>query len=419
MWRSLLKKLWEVFEEPPEFLKDFFIKWILPFVTGLGGSSFWKENWIIATIVIAVIVGAIIWALLWYFRKKPTSALLGREKETKRLVNRIRTGQSGVIIGIFGQERTEMLSSLREKNLYGREADNLIFSKIEILGLEPDCTPEQFWKQALEPLREHIFQTNHNQALKRIFSDCQAKDLSQDCLDKLFEEVNQAQLRIVLLLDRFHDILNKPNLNQITFLAKLRSLSASQYPSPLCLVMTAHESLGKLHQRITQELGHSTSPFFNFMDVGEITLGALSESEQDSVLKQLKLPKKARQFIKHEVGLHPYFLRIATHRLKEAYEAQEANPFDVTKQNFNRQCKTLLDDMLSTWTSTMCQVFVQIAQGTFNDTEEHSKALEELEKTGLIKRENEQWQVFSPMFLELLKEQDISKLCTKESHIES
>jgi hypothetical protein len=395
-------KMWDWLPETKDIVGDFVINIL----------------WAIASIAVILLLFVKNKIKLRLSQKK-VHYFLGREKETIRLVNRIRTGQSGVIIGIFGNERTEMLTCLRDQNLYGREADNLIFSSVDISALENDCTPEQFWNNALEPLRVKIFQDNRNQALMRTYSDCQAKDFSQDCLDKLFDEVNQAQLRLVLLLDRFHEIFHQPHLNQIAFLAKLRSLSASRYPSPLCLIMTAHESLGKLHQRITQDLGYSTSPFFNFMDVGEITLGALSESEQNSVLKQLRLSKEARQFIKHEVGFHPYLLRIATNRLKEAYEAQEPNPIDVTKQYFYQQCKNLLEDILPTWPSTMCQVFVQIAQDKFNDTEGYSKALEELEKTGLIKRENEQWQVFSPVFIELLRDEDISRLCTKESHIES
>lgn len=364
--------------------------------------------------LMAILTGLFIWATYPAMTRKMSSIpLLGREKEIRRLVNRIRTGQSGVIIGIFGQERTEMLTCLRDKNLYGREADNFIFSFVDISTLEPNCTPEQFWEQTLEPLRVQIFQTNRNQALKKTFLDCQAQCFSQDCLDKLFEEVDQVQLRLVLLLDRFHEILHKPNLNQVIFLAKLRSLSASQYPSPLCLVMTAHESLGKLHQRITQELGYSTSSFFNFMDVGEITLGALSEYDRNSVLKKLKLSKEAQPFI-NDVGRHPYLLRIATVRLTEAYQAHETNPVEVTKQYFNQQCKALLKEMLPAWPSKMCQVFVQIAQGTFNNPNGYTEELEELEKQGLIKQEGTQWQVLSPVFVELLKKQDISKLCTKE-----
>jgi hypothetical protein len=247
------------------------------------------------------------------------------------------------------------------------------------------------------------------------YKRCRDNNFSQDCLDKLFEEVTQANLRLVLLLDRFHDILHKPKLNDTTFLGKLRSLSTSMISGPLCLVITAHESLGKLHQRITQDMGYSTSPFFNFMDVGEITLGALSEADRDTVLNKLKLPKEAQPFITDEVGLHPYLLRIATRHLTEAYEAQETNPVEVTKQHFNELCKKLLDEtLLPTWSSKMCQVFVQIAQGTFSNKPDETEALKELEKQGLIKLENEQWQVLSPVFAELLKNQAVSKLCSNK-----
>jgi len=348
--------------------------------------------------LMAILTGLFIWANYPAMTRKIFgTSLLGREKETRRLLNKIKTGQSGVIIGIFGQERTELLTSLRDKNLYGREAGNLIFSYLDISALEPDCTPEQFWKKVLEPLQEKIS--------------------NDGGLDKLFEQVNQAQLRLILFLDRFHDIVHKPNLNQAIFLAKLRSLSTSVHPSPLCLVITAHESLRKLHEEITQEMGYSTSSFFNFMDVGEITLGALSEPDRDKVLKKLKpkLSKEAQSFIKNKVGYHPYLLRIAINRLTEAYETQETNPIEVAKRYFNQQCKALLDDMLPILSSKMCQVFVQISQGTFSNPDDYTKELEELEKTGLIKPENAQWQVLSPVFVELLKERDVSTLCTKKS----
>ena len=345
----------------------------------------------------AILTGLFIWATYPAMLKKMSSSslLLGREKEIKRLVNKIRTGQSGAIIGIFGQERTEILTCLRDSNLYGHEANNLVFSYVDISTLEPDCTPEQFWKKALEPLSKKM-------------------SLNGD-LDKLFEQVKQTQSRLVLLLDRFHDIVHKPNLTQTTFLGKVRSLSTSVYPSPLCLIITAHKSLGKLHQEITQEMNYSTSPFFNFMDVGEITLGALSESDRDNILKRLKLPKKAQLFIKNEVGRHPYLLRITTNRLTEACQAHEENPVEVTKQYFNQQCKALLKEMLPTWTSKMCQVFVQIVQGAFNHSDDYTEELEELEKQGLIKQEHAQWQVLSPVFVKLLKEQDTPELCSKKS----
>lgn len=352
-----------------------------------------------------------------FLKNRTSPYLLGRKKETIRLVNKIITGQSAAIIGIFGKERTELLNSLRDLNHYGHEADNLIFSYIDISGLEVNCTQEQFWRKALQPLGEKLSPINNpNKQVANAYWQCQQNDFNQDCLDKLFQEVKQANLRVVLLLDRFHDIINKQNLNQETFLGKLRSLSSSQNPSPLCLVITTHESLRKLHEEI-EENHKSGSPYLNFLDVGQITLGALSKSDINIKLKKLKLSEDAQEFIKSKVGQHPYLINIAYNRLKEAELVQETNPIEVTKKHFKEVCKELLDAMLTNWSSKMCQVFVQISQANFNNLNDYNKVeLEELEKQGLIQPlENDQWQVFSPVFVELLKELDISKICSEKT----
>jgi hypothetical protein len=407
-----------------DFSKDSFmdlIKWSIPAISGLGGGWF-LENWIIA-VAIAVFVGFIIWLLFFYFRKKTQSESnpFTREKERKLLVSKITTGHSAAIIGIFGSERTELLNSLRDPNHYGHETENFIFSYMDISGLEVDCTQELFWKKALKPLGEKVSTiiNDHNKLVVSAYIKCQEKDFNQDCLEKLFQEVKQANLRVVLLLDRFHDILNKQNLNQKTFLGKLRSLSSSTNPSPLCLIITAHESLKKLHEEIKEKNPHSTSPFLNFMDVGEITLGALSESDINIELKKLKLSEDAQKLIKSKVGQHPYLINIAYIRLKEAELVQETDPIKITTQYFKKVSQGLLDDMFSNWSSKMCQVFVQIAEGNFNNLNDNYKLeLEELEKQGLIQqldKDNCQWQVFSPVFIELLKEQDTSKLCPEKT----
>jgi len=165
-----------------------------------------------------------------------------------------------------------------------------------------------------------------------------------------------------------------------------------------------------------QNIVYSSSPFLNFMDVDQITLGTLSEYDINIELNKLKLSNKEQDFIKDEVGPHPYLINIAYNRLKEAKQVQETNPLKVTKKDFKQNLKPLLNDMLRSWSYQMCQVFVQIAQGNFNNLNDYQAELEELEKLGLIQQlENDQWQVFSPVFIELLKERDTSKLCSKKT----
>lgn len=400
---------------------DWLWDWLLEIVIDVvveGIKKFLK--WIIKVLWI-VFIDLISLPVKWFwtnqivFRKFPPNSPLGREKEMKQLIEKIRIGQSGAIIGFFDLETRELLENLREKSLYGRKAKHLLFSpRINIANLPANCTANQFWKIALRPLGEiaqNVSMINDNNEAMVAYLECQNKNFSSDCLDKLFKELKQADLRLILPLDRVDKILPQPNLIQETFLTKLRYLSIRY--SSLCLVVTAHESLKKLYQEIIKIQGPmSNSPFFNHLEVGEITLGALSESEQNKLLRKLKLSKQARQFIKHEVGRHPYLLKIVIDHLKKAEQIKGTNPVEITRQYFHQQCEALLNEMLSTC-PTIYQVFVQIAQGIFSNSDKYTKVLEELEKMGLIKWENEQWQVFSPVFFELLKKKAVSKPCSK------
>jgi hypothetical protein len=411
---SWLKKFF--YKNSEELAASFFKEWVtnlikngkilvfLPAGSGLGGAWI-SENWIVA-IPITVVVGIILW--LWLFRTKIPfdSNLFGREKEKIKLVNKIRTGQSAAIIGIFGKERTELLNSLRDPNPYGHEANNLIFSYMDISSLELNCTQEQFWKKALQPLGEKVSSINNrNRQVVTTYMKCQENDFNQDCLDNLFEELNQVKLRLVLQVDRIHEILDRPNLIKETFLGKLRSLSTLN--KSLCIVVTAHESLKKLHKKIIITLGYEipNSPFLNHIDVNEITLGALSINDINRLLKKLKISKKALPFIKHKVGQHPYLLRIAYHTLKDAELSEDRNSaVKVAEQDFKQKCQYLLDDMLANWSLQMRHVFIEIAQSAFNNLDKYVEELKELEKVGLIqKSRNDQWQVISPIFIELLK----------------
>jgi hypothetical protein len=93
------------------------------------------------------------------FKKKPFSQIpefIGRQKEIHRLVQQIEIGQSSAVIGAFGNERTAILEALRNPELYGDNANRLIFSFLDISALEKECSQAQFWEYALEPLQEKI-----------------------------------------------------------------------------------------------------------------------------------------------------------------------------------------------------------------------------------------------------------------------
>jgi hypothetical protein len=68
------------------------------------------------------------------------STTQGREKEIRRIARQIMTGQSSAIIGPFSAERTSILETLNNPELYGDKADRLIFSYLDISSLDKDCS---------------------------------------------------------------------------------------------------------------------------------------------------------------------------------------------------------------------------------------------------------------------------------------
>lgn len=327
---------------------------------------------------------------------------LGRKTEIKRLINKIKTGQSGAVVGVFGKERSEILNYLKNIN----RSKNIIFSYLDISLLDRESTTIQFWEIVLKPLEQSVISDE--------YADCQKNNFSNHTLDKLFTQMYKGKLRLVLLLDRFHDILNKSYLNQQVFLGSLRNFSASRNPSPLCLIVAVNESLRKLHQDIMKQSDTNTSVFINFMDVGEITLGVLPEEKIDSLLKAYRFSKSDILVIKNYVGGHPYLLKLLANRLKEAYQTKEDNPLDSAKRDFYAKTQDQLSMMLSSWSEKTCQAFVSVAQQNENLTD-FEEELIELARQGLVyQQKDKQWRVLSPVFSELLKDKDISMLCTKK-----
>ena len=85
-------------------------------------------------------------------------------------------------------------------------------------------------------------------------------------LERLFQQLEKEDRKLILILDEFDCILDEPGLNHPEFYGGLRSL-ASRYHS-LVLIIAARQSIDTLNSR-TQAYSRTGSPYFNFME--EIT----------------------------------------------------------------------------------------------------------------------------------------------------
>jgi len=331
--------------------------------------------------------------------------VIGREKELRRLVRQILRGESGAIIGSARSGKTLMLDYLRDENpehqamLYGDKADRLIFSYLDISALETGCNPAKFWEEALKAIEYKIITGDVSSALSNTYRICQDKQFDNFYLDKLLAQLRIDDWQLVLMLDRFESLLPREHLNTLYFLGHLRTLVSSRADSPLTLIIAGKNSLNQFHKE-TKDLNPMGSPYLNFLESGEIILGALSDAEIDSLLQQSDhtFTEDDRHFIKEMAGGHPYLVQVAATILWEAYENKEPEPLASAEKTFYSKAKNALNNFLQSWAQSTTQAFLAVARQ--QDVSRFNRELKELEEQGFVKqdKENGKWQVRARVF---------------------
>jgi len=326
---------------------------------------------------------------------------LGREQKIRQLADRIRSGQSSIIIGLFDVEKTELLGYLRNEEpqqqemLYGEQAGYLTFSYVDISELNRECTPAQLWERLLQPLQRHAELTDAYQV-------CQTHKFSRNSIDNLISELNRSGGRLVLLLDAFQEILKFRYLGEETeFFSTLRTIAASRAPSPLVVVAASSQSLDTFYSA-TKHLNPMGSPYLNFMEGGITLLDSLPESEVDRLLSQnsVPIPQSIRNQIKQLAGGHPYLLQIASSMelWKEGNEAESAEKFESV---FFDRVKHILERMLTSSDSRSCQALLAvIAQ---QDVSGFEKELDYFEKQGIVAKDSNQWHLRAGIFRKIVE----------------
>jgi len=378
--------------------------------------SFILQGWQNINIVIAIIIGVVAGVLIHYtwdnfIWSRPESPF-GRENEVNRLISKIRTGQSGVVIGAFGEEKTQILQYLRDKTyLNHTERKRLIFSFIDLSTWDRQSQRSGFWRAVLEPL-------NEISVIKQDYEACKSQDFTRVSVENLLGAMYRNKIRLILIMDRFHEIIHFNHLSQPEFLANLRSLAPSRNPSPLCLIVTSKESLLKLHKALMLMKNVTTSPYFNFMNDDEVILGILAEGKADTFIKKYKFSETENNTIKKIAGYHPYLLKLMLNSLREAHAAREDEPLAIAKQSFICRIKELFENLSTNWSEKTCLTFVAVAQQKARELSGFEDELKELEKQGLIyKSKDGMWQVSSPAFSEILKDKQMTEICKPKQQV--
>jgi hypothetical protein len=336
--------------------------------------------------------------------------IMARGKIVRDLVEQIQTGQSGAIIGAFSHERTLILKYIEERKeqLFGNQ--RFIFSFLDISALRKTTNQTQFWEYALEPLQAK-FASETDSVIFKAYESCRENDFNNRYLDKLIVQMKQEGFRLVLMLDQFEVLLERPQLKNEEFLGGLRVLASSHHPSPLCVVI-ANKPVWQFHEDI-KALG---SPYLNFLEAGAVTLGAISDAEIDKLLDKSGYPftDNDKYFLKEVSGNHPYLLQVATVILISAYRDKEENPIENTRIVFFDQAEEMLMNIFKFWSPRLCEAFILVAQQKL-DVSNFRREIKELNRQGFIKQENEQWQVSSSVFADLAKNKTVQEAC-KQTH---
>jgi hypothetical protein len=345
---------------------------------------------------LGIFTGLLFAAIIYYFARQNQESVtlaqfiypFGRKPEIDFLVSRIKTGQSSAVIGLFSNEKTEILGSLTNNALYEEQAESLIFSNVDI-ALRANYTSTQFWEWAMQPLQDVPEVT-------QAYEVCLQNQFNDASLRRLINVLHQSGKRLVLLLNNFQEVLHYSQLKQDEFFATLRSLASSRHPSPLAVVVAINQSLMDFH-RETEKLNPSGSPYLNFMEGGITILKGLSDSEVDALLAEVSPPlsDQAKQLVKKFAGGSPYLLQVATSEFLKGKE-----PLEEFESNFFRRMELSIERMLQGWSPSRCQALLTVIQKA--KVVGFEKELGELAAQGFIE-EKAQWQLRAEIFRKIVE----------------
>ena len=310
----------------------------------------------------------------WHGTPVPLEKFIGREEKLRSITSRISTGQSIAISGSPRSGKTSILYYLmapeKQVELYGDDADKLIFSYLDTVSWDNQFDKTKFWQAALAPLSQYI-QDNANISpdLAKAYQTCQENEFGTFVLERLFAQLKRINKCLVLIIDGFDLLLYQPVLrNSTEFFGGLRSI-ASHGREALAVIIAINLSVNQLTTKV-QDFARCGSPYFNFMD--EIILGPLFPTEINKILNlaQERFTPDDGVLIKKIVGGHPYLLQVFASCLWEVDERTDS--IQRQKQavkDFYLKIEGTLVNIWDSWNDSTQQAFMSVAFAQFAQME--------------------------------------------------
>ena len=323
---------------------------------------------------------------------------LNRQRELRRLLNRLEKGQATAVVGQPHTGKTSLLRFVLDKvkrdSIVGNKLDRCWFREVDSHMLGRKFDQSAFWAFVLEPIRVY-FDSGELPALYKL---AQENNFGAFTLKRLFAALDQANWRIVVLLDEFDALLNHPILNSAEFYGSLRSLT-SRFSS-LALIIATRRSLNQLNVQ-TQEINPHSSPYFNIFT--ELRLGPLPKRDVAHLLAyaQNQFDSNDRQFVVLASGRHPYLVQLTADILWEVDQEgkQGVERYRLAGEELRIQSEGHFADTWRAWSNAERKVIMAIAlaqmalliedhyfewSNLIEDINDYTPELRGLEKSGTI-----------------------------------
>ena len=318
----------------------------------------------------------------------------GRRADLQLIYEMLRCGDSLNLLGERGIGKSSVLLILPHPDMQRRIYGELIFDDCDVFAFLDMRSQTQ-----AEPLQ--FFSLIADQLTKDSLTITPEITSYQD-IDRVFEQLTSAGLRLRILLDEFDCVTQNAHFD-VLFYDMLRYLQ-QQYR--ISYVIASSERIKYLcENRVT------TSPFFNIFRMAE--LGPMKPDEAAALRDQSPELSDDQTFIHALSGQHPLFITQLCFHLFHLRQHQETLSTQKLRQEaLHRFLEEALDHFIFYWDELsndekgLLKKLANNQQPTAEDTSEFI----DLEKRALIIKHNGNYAIFSAAFEGFVKEIEFSQV---------
>jgi AAA+ ATPase superfamily predicted ATPase len=355
---------------------------------------------------------------------------VGRDNELNQILTRLRSDafESSSVVGERRIGKSSLLNTLKARDV-GLETRG---AAVRVLSLDPQmlssqATPRRFWDRVLRQLSRALSDGELKAAVERLR---QAESLDTFDLSDLFDQLDDAGLSVVLLLDEFERVAGNSNFGP-DFFYGLRALAIHHR---LALVTASYAELST----ISHSDDVRASPFFNIF--ATVHLGPFKPEEADELFERylagtdVSFQESERTLLASIAGTHPYYLQIGGGFLFEAH--QQGLPIKERLTYARRRFAVEAEDTLEhAWRQSSDEEKISLtvlallsapkdsdgtdrfSENKLTDYDSHAgPTLARLTRRGMVSEQGDGYALFSTILAEWIRNELQSAMATPQTY---